>query len=307
MKNWILIPLAVLAAVVASFVTLLLLPSPTQAAPESTPVASDADGLQRLANTLASIEERQARLERSLAEMEALPAPSPAREAAGTDDVERIVAAWMEENVGGSAAAPEPSAVEMQLANSVAAAPLERLIDMLLDDDSFSEIEQQDMWQKVRDVGRMDEVMAELEERCELEPNNPDLRVDLAEAYIQKIFDVGNGPLAGVYGSKADEAYDRALELDPTHWDARFNKAVALSNWPAFLGKTGEAIQNFEILIAQQKDQPQEPQFAQTYLFLGNMYQQTGDAEKALQAWRSGAELFPQDEALLEQLRLADN
>ena len=125
-------------------------------------------------------------------------------------------------------------------------------------------------------------------------------------AYLQKLFDIGGAsPEVGDLATQADLAFDRALELDPQNWDARFTKAVALSNWPAFLGRQPEAIAQFETLLAQQENSPPNPQYAQTYLFLGNMYVQTGERAKAIETWQSGLARYPDDAALLEQLQLA--
>ena len=101
-------------------------------------------------------------------------------------------------------------------------------------------------------------------------------------AYLQKLFTVGGGPEAGVWGTKADKAFDGALAIDDHNWDARFAKAVSLSFWPPMLGKQNEAIKNFEVLVEQQSAQSSKSEFAQTYYFLGNMYTQTGDKDKAL-------------------------
>ena len=124
----------------------------------------------------------------------------------------------------------------------------------------------------------------------------------LADAYLQKVFDLGPGPLQALYSQKTDAAFDRALELDDGHWEARFGKALALSNWPSFQGKSGEAIHNFEVLLEQQETRPVEDRFEDTYFFLGNMYREAGDADKAMDVWRKGRDLFPGSERLAEQI-----
>jgi hypothetical protein len=42
------------------------------------------------------------------------------------------------------------------------------------------------------------------------------------------------------------------------------------------------------------------------YLFLGNIYQQNGEMERAIATWRAGLELFPDHEELRKQLELAE-
>ena len=41
---------------------------------------------------------------------------------------------------------------------------------------------------------------------------------------------------------------------------------------------------------------------AQTYIFLGNLYQQQGDAEKAMKIWSEGSAAFPESSALAKKL-----
>jgi tetratricopeptide (TPR) repeat protein len=152
----------------------------------------------------------------------------------------------------------------------------------------------------------LDFVVAEIERQSEIDPSNPDLQNKLGESYLQQTFAAGVGPASMEWGEKADAAFDRALEVDEEHWEARFNKAVSLSNWPVFLGKSGEAIRQFEILVDQQerKDTPRGG-FDRTYYFLGNMYQQIGKRDKAKATWARGAQLFPDSEPL--QTQLANN
>lgn len=215
------------------------------------------------------------------------------------DDVERAVARYLEKS--GAAPAAEGGGPAASLAQT--GESTDDLVERLLAGDQFDQ-DVQELWQRLREEGRMDEVLAAFEARAAADPNNPDKQVELGEAYLQKIQDVGNGPLAGVYATKADGAFDRALELDPRHWGARFDKAVSLSFWPPVFGKQNEAIRQFEVLVAQQAEGAPEAHHADTHLLLGNMYQQIGEGEKALAAWKAGLALFPDDEELLAQLAL---
>ena len=154
----------------------------------------------------------------------------------------------------------------------------------------------------MREAGRIDEYVAAIEKLAAASPNDPDLQVALGHAYLQKLFGVGNTPEAGPLAYKSDAAFDRALELDDHNWGARFSKAVSLSNWPDFMGRGPEAIEHFEILLEQQATQPKRPEFALTYLFLGNMQQSAGKHEQAMATWRAGLELFPDVEELRQAL-----
>ena len=90
--------------------------------------------------------------------------------------------------------------------------------------------------------------------------------------------------------------------MAPTHWEARFGKAMGLSDWPTFLGKTSEAIHQFELLTKQQESGPREPQFMQTYFILGNLYRESGRPNEALETWRRGLEHFPGTQLLAQQV-----
>ncbi|MBK9387963.1 MAG: hypothetical protein IPN34_24360 [Planctomycetes bacterium] len=162
-----------------------------------------------------------------------------------------------------------------------------------------------ELWEKIKKAGKLDEVVALFEQRAKDEPYNPDLKVELANAYVQKIFEAGAGPMAGKWAMKVDAAVNEALEIDPNHWEARFTKAISLSNWPAAFGKQGEAIRQFETLLEQQQRSESRPHHAQTYIFLGNMYQAIGQGEKARATWNAGAGLFPNNTELQKQLQLS--
>jgi hypothetical protein len=45
-----------------------------------------------------------------------------------------------------------------------------------------------------------------------------------------------------------------------------------------------------------------QPEFAQTYLVLGNEYQKIGQPEKAIATWQLGAQKFPNEPALQKKI-----
>jgi tetratricopeptide (TPR) repeat protein len=249
-----------------------------------------------LEHELARLAQTQAELAARLDEERAAP-----RELAGLPPeavaaaVERYLAQRPVE-AAAAGAAPETAlpADERRVKDALA-----RLNSGELDEDQV-----QALWAEMGKAGLSDDLVAAYEARVEGDPNDPDLRVELGSAYLQKIFEVGNGPAAGLWAMKADAAFDAALELDPEHWDARFTKAVSLSFWPPALGKQNAAIEQYETLLEQQQGQPKEQRFAQTYLFLGNMYQQTGQAQKALATWQEGLALYPDSDELQSQVQL---
>lgn len=158
-----------------------------------------------------------------------------------------------------------------------------------------------ELWKKILAEGRFDDVIAALRELAEVQPNNPDARLDLGNAFLQRVFSE-NGPTRGIYAAQADQSFDAALRIDPTHWSARFTKAVALANWPAAMGKTGGAIREFETLIEQQRGRTPEPHHARPYYFLGNLYLSRGQLDRAREVWNQGLALFPQDRDLRQQI-----
>jgi tetratricopeptide (TPR) repeat protein len=163
----------------------------------------------------------------------------------------------------------------------------------------------QALWRKAAEAGVLDELVAMFEKNATDHPNDAKAQVDLGHAYIQKTMSVPDGPGKGLWSMKADRAYDKALDLDDHNWEARFSKGVNLSFWPPALGKQRDAIAQFETLVQQQQGQPLQPHFAETHLWLGNMYSQIGQKAQALAAWQAGLALFPGNEELQHQIALA--
>lgn len=298
----------VLAVAVSVGVQIALEPDPAQArdAPAVAP-----DELAALRASLARVEARQGDLDAGLdglrSELAAGPGRGP-RVAVGELEaaVARVLASrGLGDAPPGDGAQGDRSSGDGE-GTDVASAPVQDLVAQLLAGEGF-DLASAALWQEVREAGRMDEVLAAFEARAEADPTNPAVQVELGEAYINKIAEVGNGPMAGVFAGKADAAFDLALELDPNHWDARFNKAVALSFWPPVFGKQSAAIAHFEVLVGQQAALPPEPQHAQTHLLLGNMYMQIGETDKALAAWKAGLAIFPGDEDLASQIALTED
>ncbi|MEX1025241.1 MAG: hypothetical protein WD226_09205 [Planctomycetota bacterium] len=213
--------------------------------------------------------------------------------------LDAAVARWM--------AAHPPEAARLSAsqrdARDLGSLSLQELIE-LVTDESISSDQMHELWSRLSKAGRSEEIIAELERLAENSPHDPDAQLALGTAYLYRIFDVGQGPLAGEYATKADAAFARAIELDDTHYEARMMKAVSLSNWPAFLGKTPQAISEFETLIDMQSSLAEEERTPDPYLMLGNLYSQTGERERAIEIWRNGLALFPDHAGLRRQLEL---
>ena len=287
MKNWSVLPIAALVALLVGY------GSARFSAPERTTRGADPDGAggPDLSAALTELRGEQQRLSERLAALPSVPASAPASRVP-VQDLDEAIAAYMAKRIGTEASDALPGGAPSDLESAAIA---DRIVSGQVEGDELDAL-----WQKLRDEKRIDAVVAEIERQAALAPNNPDLQTELGKAYIQKLFDVGVGPMAGMWGEKADKAFDRALELDDTHWDARFNKAFSLSTAPTFLGLQGESVKQFEILMEQQeRTAPTEDQ-AYTYYFLGNLDYQMGDPEKAKKTWQRGAARFP-DNADLRQ------
>ena len=292
----------VLVAALVGFATGALKGSPARGSATAPTDTADLNAkLEQLEASLGELRGQQARLQ-DLAQAGDGTGAETAASRAPVEDLETLVGRWLDERVAsGELLASATGPAGSQSGESGIDHEVDAVLDQLLSGE-LSGAEEDALWQKLRDEDRIDAVVAAIEELAQSHPNDPDLQVDLAGAYVQKIFDVGVGPMSGVFSEKADKAYDRALALDDHHWEARFGKAISLSNWPDFLGKSGEAIRQFETLIEQQEQRTPQDQFAQSYFFLGNMHQKNGEAEKARAAWQRGLDLFPNNESLRRQL-----
>ncbi|MFT7618830.1 MAG: tetratricopeptide (TPR) repeat protein [Planctomycetota bacterium] len=166
----------------------------------------------------------------------------------------------------------------------------------------------QALWAQIKKAGKLDDAIKWLEERAKNSPEVADAHCDLADGYLVKLQEGGNDyVMLGMLSQKADKAFDKTLEIDDHHWRGRFSKAVALSFWPPNLGKQGEAINHFQVLIEQQKGQTPNAGHAMPHMFLGNMYSQQGNMTKAKASWQSGLAADPGNEQLKKLIANAGN
>jgi len=281
--------LSLLLGAVAGGVVATLLPPEERSAPE--PAAVEPDGTAQLRADLARLSEEVAALRERTAQ---LSSGAPAGARVPVSDIEEVVKRFL----AGRERSAEPGEIVDERDRESDAATPEELLALLLDP-SLDFDAQQPIWDRICAGGKLDEVIALMEQRAEEHANDPDAQVEVGNAYLQKIFGLGDGPEAGQWAMKADAAYDRALALDEHHWEARFTKAVSLSFWPPIFGKQKEAVRQFETLLAQQEEGAVQDRYSQTYVLLGNLYHQSGQAEKANAIWSRGLEYFPDDAELL--------
>jgi tetratricopeptide (TPR) repeat protein len=285
-----------LAAGASVATTYLLRPD---AAPVMQDTAAAPEELLALREQVAQLSEDISRL-RSEASAAALPQAGGA-ERVDLEEIDRAVARYFDQRLSGVAESDLARAAEAAAPVAESVSDVSELLSQLANA-SLTEGEREEVWARIREAGLLDDAIALLEAKAEKFSDDPDVQLEVASAYIQKIFDVGEGPQAGIWAGKADKAYDRALAIDEQHWKARFNKAISLSFWPPIYGKQAEAISHFETLVTQQDGQQSEQRFVQTYVLLGNLYTQTGELEKAKAIWNKGLALFPTDASLLAKL-----
>ena len=181
---------------------------------------------------------------------------------------------------------------------------IHKAVDALLSAKSAGE--KHDLFQQLIKSGQLDAAMAELKQRAADNPNNAQLPTTLGEAQINKlraIKEAGGDPNdMGILAMQADQNFTEALKIDPSNWEAQFVRASALSGWPVELNKGPEVIQQLSSLIDQQETMTSQPQFAQTYVLLGDQYQKAGQLDYAQATWQLGLTKFPSDSTLQKRI-----
>jgi hypothetical protein len=162
--------------------------------------------------------------------------------------------------------------------------------------------QKQAVWKRLKETGKLDQAIGELEQRLASNPQVPELSAALGQAYMKKCAQIQDVREQALLAMKADQTLEAALNLDPSNWEARFTKTVGMSYWPAELNKGQEVIQEFSKLIELQESQPPQPHFARSYAWLGEQYRKAGHPDYAAQVWQRGAALFPSDAELRAKL-----
>jgi hypothetical protein len=154
------------------------------------------------------------------------------------------------------------------------------------------------LFEILKSAGFLPALLADLEARVAAAPGDADGRLELADAYIAKLFTVPPGPEMGVWGAKAEDQWKEILRQDDRHWQARFNLAFSWSQYPEFLNKTPDSIREFERLRTQQEEGAPGARHADTYFHLHSLHRRMGNAEKAKEALAEGLRRFPDDPGL---------
>jgi hypothetical protein len=181
--------------------------------------------------------------------------------------------------------------------NSTPPTAFRQAIDILVSPQTSFQ-QRQAAWKQLRDAGELDQALASLKQGVANNPTSAEYPTALGEAYVYKLQTIRDFHEVSILALQADQSFNTALGLDPANWEAQFFKAAALSRWPAEMNKGPEVIQQFSNLIDQQEAMPPQPQFAQTYVLLGDQYKKTGQRDYAVQTWRLGLAKFPGDSTL---------
>lgn len=87
---------------------------------------------------------------------------------------------------------------------------------------------------------------------------------------------------------RAFQMWDKALELDPYNFEARFTRGAYGVNMPAFVGRLEQAVEDLEMmidLIKQSPDAEAQAELMSAYYYVGTGYQKQGRWDKALEAY----------------------
>jgi tetratricopeptide (TPR) repeat protein len=204
-------------------------------------------------------------------------------------------------------AAVEPAAVAIPTApaaGSEAATPIHKAVDALLS--AKSAMEKHNLFQQLVQSGQIDQAIDELKQRVAANPSDPEIPTTLGEAQLNKVraLKESGGDIndMGILAMQADQSFNAALKLDPQNWEAQFMKSSSMYYWPADPARDNDVVQRLSGLIDQQQTMPAQPQFAQTYVVLGNEYLKIGQPDKAMATWQLGAQQFPNDPTLQKKI-----
>ena len=243
------------------------------------------------------------------------PAPASVVESAASQPVEqtppgKIVAPKPEPTptIPASASAPEKISAEVPAVTEArpdaAAEAIHKVVDALLS--AKSSAQKHELFQSLIKSGQIDQAIAELKQRAADNPNDAGIPTTLGEALINKVGVIhaagGDVNEQGILAMQADQSFNAALKIDPAHYEAQLVKSISMTYWPAEPTRDAQVVQTLSSLIDRQETMPSRPDFAQTYIYLGNEYQKIGQPDKAAATWQLGLTKFPGNPALQNKI-----
>lgn len=144
-----------------------------------------------------------------------------------------------------------------------------------------------------------------LKARLERQPRDVEALVGLARVTSLCLLPAVDLAGQGELSEQAIELLDKALEIEPTHWTARFMLASILYRSPSFAGRGPRAARELDALIQQQGERTENPAFARPFEYRGMLWSRARQPDSARAVWERGARLFPADSALRARLAAA--
>jgi tetratricopeptide (TPR) repeat protein len=181
---------------------------------------------------------------------------------------------------------------------------IHKLVKALLSEKNSRQ--KQALFEQLAKSGQLDQVIAKLQQRAVDNPDDPEIPTTLGEAELNKLRAIsaagGDPNDIGILAMQADQNFNAALKIDPSNWEAQFVKADSMFYWPSSVGQDNNVVQSLSSLIDQQETMTPQPQFAQTYVVLGDEYQKIGQPDKAVATWQLGLTKFPSDSTLQKKI-----
>jgi tetratricopeptide (TPR) repeat protein len=243
------------------------------------------------------------------------PAPAPAPVATATDTAAPQPApapapVTAAPAIPAAASAPAPVAnTNAAPAKSEADIAFGKLMDKLIST-NLSAADKHALFEQLRKNHQLDQAIATLQQLEAANPTNPEIPTTIGEAQLNKIrelHDSGDTDTSdlGILAMQADQNFNAALKIDPSNYEAQLVKSISMTYWPADPTRDAQVVQTFTSLIDQQESMPANPDFAQTYIYLGNEYQKIGQPAQAMATWQLGIQKYP-DNTILQQ-KIAGN
>lgn len=129
-------------------------------------------------------------------------------------------------------------------------------------------------------------------------PNDVEALVGAARAMSQCLVPSASLLRQGELSSEAMELLDRALEIRPDHWLARFVLASIAFRSPSFLGRGKRAAQELDELLREPDQRVDDRMLARVFAMRGQLLSREGKTDSAHVLWERGLALFPEDREL---------
>ncbi len=156
-------------------------------------------------------------------------------------------------------------------------------------------------------AGQHDRSIKFFEDLLVAAPGNDAVRIQLANAFIDKI-PTCKGLTAfmsrGTLARKSLSHLDPVIANNRSSWIAHYCRGMNHLYWPRVLGHTADAITDFKRCIElQQPDTPgsAKPYYVLTYIGLGDAHAKAKQYDQARRAWGEGLKRFPESPELKER------